>query len=165
MAKMIEIVVPGCVVMPGNIQPGQPFMLEAEDALDLVERGIAQLFERPGEEGIITVHADTLADLDDEDIEDEIDPSLFEETTSDDEVIEADIDDSPTEEKAVTIINVNTATAEEIADGLDKVGQSVGENIVAYREEHGPFANVKELVKVDGMTTNKLNANEGKVSV
>ena len=36
-------------------------------------------------------------------------------------------------------VNVNTASAEEIAEGLDGVGLRKAEAIIDYREQNGPF--------------------------
>lgn len=48
-------------------------------------------------------------------------------------------------------INVNTATAEEIANGVKGIGPSKAQLIVEYREANGAFAHVDELVKVKGI--------------
>ena len=48
-------------------------------------------------------------------------------------------------------VNVNTASATEIAEALVGVGQSKAEAIVAYRKEHGPFKNADDLVLVKGI--------------
>jgi len=45
-------------------------------------------------------------------------------------------------------ININTASAGEL-DELPRVGPVLAERIVAWREEHGPFAAVEELDAVD----------------
>ena len=48
-------------------------------------------------------------------------------------------------------VNVNTASATEIAEALVGVGQSKAEAIVAYRKEHGPFKTADDLVLVKGI--------------
>lgn len=48
-------------------------------------------------------------------------------------------------------ININTATAEQLAEALNGVGQARAEAIVAHREENGPFTHIDELVKVSGI--------------
>lgn len=48
-------------------------------------------------------------------------------------------------------VNVNTASATEIAEALVGVGQSKAEAIVAYRKEHGPFKSADDLVLVKGI--------------
>ena len=47
-------------------------------------------------------------------------------------------------------ININSASAAEL-DELPRVGPVLAERIVAWREEHGPFAAVEELDAVDGV--------------
>ena len=47
-------------------------------------------------------------------------------------------------------INVNTAPAEDL-DRLPGIGESRAAAIVAYREAHGPFETVEELLEVDGI--------------
>ena len=46
---------------------------------------------------------------------------------------------------ASTLINVNTATAEEL-ETLPNIGPVLAERIVAYREELGPFQRVDQLM-------------------
>lgn len=47
-------------------------------------------------------------------------------------------------------INLNTATTEELQK-INGVGPVTAEKIVAYREEHGRFANTEELKNIDGI--------------
>lgn len=47
-------------------------------------------------------------------------------------------------------ININTATADELTM-VKGIGDTKAKNIVAYREEHGPFNSVEELKEVDGI--------------
>ncbi len=54
-------------------------------------------------------------------------------------------------------ININTASAAEL-DALPKVGPVLAGRIVAWREEHGPFAAVEELDAVDGVGPKMLEA-------
>ncbi len=48
-------------------------------------------------------------------------------------------------------VNINTASAEQLAEALNGVGQARAEAIVAYREENGPFTHIDELVNVRGI--------------
>ena len=56
-------------------------------------------------------------------------------------------------------ININTASAEEIAEALNGVGLSKAEEIVRYREEHGAFAHIDELVNVKGVGLKTVDNN------
>ena len=52
-------------------------------------------------------------------------------------------------------INVNTATAKILEDGLE-IAKKEAEAIVAYREENGTFKSLEELKKVPGLDAKKL---------
>lgn len=60
---------------------------------------------------------------------------------------------------AVQPVNVNTATAEEIAESLKGVGLSKAEAIVSYRSEHGEFKHADELVNVKGIGIRTIDIN------
>lgn len=47
-------------------------------------------------------------------------------------------------------LNINTARAEELAE-VPGIDMELAKNIVAYRNENGPFARVDDLLKVKGM--------------
>jgi competence protein ComEA len=49
-----------------------------------------------------------------------------------------------------SLVNVNTATIEEL-DALPGIGPSKAKAIIEYREEHGPFTDVKQLGEVSGI--------------
>lgn len=48
-------------------------------------------------------------------------------------------------------VNINQATAEEIALNVKGIGNSKAAAIVAYRDQHGPFTHADELVNVKGI--------------
>jgi competence protein ComEA len=48
-------------------------------------------------------------------------------------------------------ININTATLQEL-DALPYIGQIRASEIIAYRQEHGPFKRIEDLLKVYGIT-------------
>jgi competence protein ComEA len=48
-------------------------------------------------------------------------------------------------------ININTASAEELAAGLSGVGASKALAIVRYREQFGDFESIDELTEVSGI--------------
>jgi competence protein ComEA len=52
---------------------------------------------------------------------------------------------------AAATININTATAEEIAESMNGVGLAKAQEIVRYREANGNFAHIDELVNVKGI--------------
>lgn len=48
-------------------------------------------------------------------------------------------------------IDINTATVSELASGLNGIGEKKAAAIVAYRKANGGFANIDELVNVEGI--------------
>ena len=56
-------------------------------------------------------------------------------------------------------VNVNTANAEEIADALKGVGMTKAEAIISYRNEHGKFKHIDELVNVKGIGIRTVDIN------
>ena len=56
-------------------------------------------------------------------------------------------------------VNVNSASAEEIAEALKGVGMSKAAAIVTYRDENGPFKHVDELVNVKGIGIRTVDIN------
>ena len=60
-------------------------------------------------------------------------------------------------------VNVNTASAEDIAENLKGIGMSKAEAIVDYREENGTFIHVDELVNVKGIGIRTVDQNRGMI--
>ncbi|MEA4894846.1 MAG: helix-hairpin-helix domain-containing protein [Oscillospiraceae bacterium] len=56
----------------------------------------------------------------------------------------------PSESSDSAIVNINTATAAELAC-LPEIGEKLAERIIAYRDEHGPFNNKDEIMSVSGI--------------
>lgn len=52
-------------------------------------------------------------------------------------------------------ININTATAEELS-ALQGIGETLSVRIIEYREEHGDFSSIEEIMKVNGIGENKF---------
>jgi competence protein ComEA len=61
-------------------------------------------------------------------------------------------------------IDLNTATAEQL-DGLPGIGPSTAQAIVDYRQEHGRFRSVDDLLEVRGIGPSKLDDLRVKVRV
>ncbi len=53
------------------------------------------------------------------------------------------------------VVNINSATAKELQK-VDGIGAKTAAKIVVYRDEHGPFKSVDELLKVKGIGKKKL---------
>ena len=60
---------------------------------------------------------------------------------------------------AMQPVNVNSASAEEIAEALKGVGMSKAEAIVRYRDDNGQFKHVDELVNVKGIGIRTVDIN------
>ena len=60
-------------------------------------------------------------------------------------------------------VNVNSASAEQIAESLKGVGLSKANAIVEYREENGGFIHVDELVNVKGIGIRTVDQNRGMI--
>lgn len=60
-------------------------------------------------------------------------------------------------------VNVNTASAEDIAANLKGIGLSKARLIVEYRESHGSFVHADELVNVKGIGIKTVDQNRGMI--
>ncbi|MGL6158958.1 ComEA family DNA-binding protein [Microbulbifer sp.] len=65
----------------------------------------------------------------------------------------------------LAVVNINTASAEELATVLDGVGEARAELIVKFREEQGPFTSVEQLLEVKGVGTATLEKNREKIQL
>lgn len=62
------------------------------------------------------------------------------------------------EEDAPVMVNINTASAEELAAALPGIGPGKAQNIVEWREANGPFQTVEQLLEVSGIGPKTLEA-------
>ncbi len=70
----------------------------------------------------------------------------------------------PIEQAQPDLINVNTATAEALMM-LNGIGEVKAQAIIDYREEHGGFSNVDELINVKGIGEKTLEKIRSSVTV
>lgn len=62
-----------------------------------------------------------------------------------------------------TLLNINTATATELAN-LPSVDRVLAEAIVRYREMNGPFKEIQDISKVEGVTAQILDKIKDKIA-
>lgn len=72
--------------------------------------------------------------------------------------------DTATTTAADSRIDLNTATVEELTR-LSGLGEKTAEKIIAYRDSHGGFDRVEELLNIDGIGEGKLAAWEPYLTV
>ncbi len=60
-------------------------------------------------------------------------------------------------------ININQATAQQLADNLKGVGLKKAQAIVQYRDKIGGFQNQNQLLNVKGIGAATLEKNEGNI--
>ncbi|HET6564478.1 MAG TPA: helix-hairpin-helix domain-containing protein [Xanthomonadales bacterium] len=66
---------------------------------------------------------------------------------------------------AADSVNINQASAQEIADTLQGVGMTKAEEIVRYRDSNGAFKHVDELVNVKGIGLATVDKNRDRISL
>jgi competence protein ComEA len=62
------------------------------------------------------------------------------------------------------LVNLNTATLDQL-ESLPGIGPALAQRILAYREQHGPFRRVEDLLKVSGIGAKRLADLRPKVTV
>lgn len=62
-------------------------------------------------------------------------------------------------------VDVNTASAEQLAEALNGVGEAKAEAIVAYREANGPFKHIDELINVRGIGMATVDKNRDMIRI
>ena len=70
----------------------------------------------------------------------------------------------PPEEIELTLVNLNTADAEELA-ALPGIGDGLAKRIIDYRTSHGPFETPEALMEVSGIGEKKFEALRDYVTV
>lgn len=63
----------------------------------------------------------------------------------------------------VASVNLNTADAAALSDGLLGIGEKKAQAIVEYREANGPFATVDQLLEVKGIGAGLLEKNRDRI--
>ncbi len=63
------------------------------------------------------------------------------------------------------VVNINTADAATLSRVLNGIGPSKAQAIIDYRQQHGPFKSVEELVNVRGIGLATVERNIERMSV
>lgn len=66
---------------------------------------------------------------------------------------------------AAAPVNINTASAEQIAEALEGIGMSKAQAIVEYRETYGLFGRADEIVFVRGIGDSTYEKNKDDILV
>lgn len=66
---------------------------------------------------------------------------------------------------SVISVNINSASAAEIAETLQGIGAAKADAIVAYREANGSFASVESLSDVSGIGAATVEKNRARISL
>jgi len=61
-------------------------------------------------------------------------------------------------------VNLNAASAEALAAGMVGIGPAKAQAIVDYREAHGPFKTVDDLLQIKGIGSATLDKNRDRVT-
>ena len=61
-------------------------------------------------------------------------------------------------------VDVNTASAEALAEVIHGVGIKRAQAIVLYRERHGAFSSVDQLAQVRGISVKTVERNRGRLT-
>lgn len=73
--------------------------------------------------------------------------------------VAADIS-APSRLEQATMVNINTASAEQLSEGLNGVGMKRAQDIIKYRETNGAFTSVEQFLEVKGIGEKVLEKNK-----
>ncbi len=62
-------------------------------------------------------------------------------------------------------VDINKASAKEIAASMDGVGDKKAQEIVKYREKNGPFDSIDALINVKGIGEKTIKKNKGNIKI
>lgn len=73
--------------------------------------------------------------------------------------------DKGTAVASIQTVNINTATAEQLASGLKGVGMKKAQAIVEYRKKVGKFVKVEQLAEVKGIGAATIEKNRAAIKL
>lgn len=74
------------------------------------------------------------------------------------------INQTETADKSTGLVNINTATAEELCT-LPGIGESRAKEIISYREQNGNFSNIEEIQNVTGIKEGLFSKIRDKITI
>jgi len=63
-----------------------------------------------------------------------------------------------------SLVNINTATKDQLCT-IAGVGETRAEGIIAYREKHGEFKEIEDIMKIDGIKEGLFSKMQGEITV
>jgi len=66
---------------------------------------------------------------------------------------------------AASNVNVNTASKQELLDGLEGLSEKQAESIIKYREQEGAIVHLHELDTIDGVGRELIEPNYNRLTV
>ena len=95
---------------------------------------------------------------------DEISSTQIQFTASQPKLVKAKPTSPQVDRASKTLVLINSASAEEIAENLDGIGEAIANRIIAQRQKQGPFKNFEQLKAVSGVGIAKIEANKQRIS-
>lgn len=77
----------------------------------------------------------------------------------------ADPEANDAKEDVILYVDINSDSAEKMADLLSGIGLKKANDIVMYRQKNGPFETVEDLLNVKGVGPSILNKNRAAIIV
>ncbi len=71
---------------------------------------------------------------------------------------------TPTQASSSDLIDINTATLAEL-ESLPNIGPTTAQNIINYRNQHGPFATIEDIMNVPGVGPATFDAIQDLITV
>ena len=71
---------------------------------------------------------------------------------------------SGTDEKSGGLVNINTATRDELMT-LPGIGEAKADMIISYRDEHGCFNSIEDIMNISGIKTGVYNKIKDRITV
>ncbi|TNE80644.1 MAG: helix-hairpin-helix domain-containing protein [Gammaproteobacteria bacterium] len=74
-------------------------------------------------------------------------------------------EEAPPAAEQASMVNINSASAEQLSEQLTGIGEKRAAAIIAYRDANGPFSSIEQLLEVKGVGEKVLQKNRGKLTV